>query len=190
MSATSSSHLVQPLMVPVCPGAHLCAPSVPMLVVDTGPPLDKGTPVPPVSSAAWDPISKSRSGPVAPSFSTLPAHLRFGELRAPPDPPRSGLQLPGTFSSRAASPPASPVPSESPGRSPQAARLHASPRLHGTGQADGSQSPRLLREPLDSAQSRPHSSSVPSQAPRAAVAGCPGARLRFWRINDRPLRSA
>ncbi|KAJ1171618.1 hypothetical protein NDU88_003478 [Pleurodeles waltl] len=160
-------------MVPVCPGAQLCAPSVPMLVVDTGPPLDQGPPVPPVSSTVWDSISKSRSSPVAPSFSLLPAHLRFGEWRAPPDPPRSGLQLPCTFSSRAASSPASPAPSELPARSPQAARLHTSPRLHRTGHADGSRSPRLPREPLDCAQSGPRSSSVPSQASPLCSCGMP-----------------
>ncbi|KAJ1122025.1 hypothetical protein NDU88_000531 [Pleurodeles waltl] len=107
-------------------------------------------------------IAKPRSGPVAPGFSAPPAHLRLSERRATLVLPGSGPQLTDTFPVRATPPPASPA---SQGCSPQAACLHASPRLHGVGQADGSRSPRLPRDPPVSAQSGPHGSPVPSQAP-------------------------
>ncbi|KAJ1209002.1 hypothetical protein NDU88_004381 [Pleurodeles waltl] len=77
-------------MVPVCPGAHLCAPPAPVLVVDTSLPLDLGPPAPHVSSAAWVLNAESRLGPATPGFSAPPAHLRLGERRATLVPPGSG----------------------------------------------------------------------------------------------------
>ncbi|KAJ1169545.1 hypothetical protein NDU88_001438 [Pleurodeles waltl] len=89
-------------MVPVCPGAHLCAPPAPVLVVDTGLPLDQGPQAPHVFSAAWVLISDSKSGPVVPSFSAPPAHLRLGERRAtlvPRSPANQHLPCPGCATS-------------------------------------------------------------------------------------------
>ncbi|KAJ1208043.1 hypothetical protein NDU88_003433 [Pleurodeles waltl] len=136
-SAASSGLSVLPLMVPVCPGAHLCAPPAPNLVVDTGLPLNQGPLAPHVFSTARDPITKSRSGPWLPasarsqltSDSMSARNTRSAEERSPAH--RHHL-YPGGAAPASLAPPVSLTAGCVPARESPASRGRSGRRLSGS----------------------------------------------------------
>ncbi|KAJ1170892.1 hypothetical protein NDU88_002763 [Pleurodeles waltl] len=129
VSAAIPSLSVLPPVFPVCPGAHLRAPQAPVCVVGTGLPLDQGPLAPRVASTTGVLTAESRPGSVAPGSSAQSAHLRLGEQCATLALLGSDPQPADAVLTRPAPPPDSPVPPAVQAHSPQAARLHASPRL-------------------------------------------------------------